>query len=93
VLKTTDDLRLSDLREIRTPAEVIQEFPRTDVATRTVLTARHALHNILHGRDDRLAAVIGPCSIHDRVAALDYARRLAALRHELAGSLAASSST
>ena len=87
MLKTTDDLRLTELREIRTPAEVIQEFPRTDTATRTVLSARHALHNILHGADDRLAVVIGPCSIHDRAAAIDYARRLAALRRELAGSL------
>jgi 3-deoxy-7-phosphoheptulonate synthase len=87
VLKTTDDLRISGLREIRTPAEVIQEFPRTDTATRTVLSARHALHNILHGTDDRLAVVIGPCSIHDRAAALDYAGRLATMRQELIGSL------
>jgi 3-deoxy-7-phosphoheptulonate synthase len=87
VLKTTDDLRLRELREIRTPAEVIQEFPRTDMATRTVLGTRHALHNILHGTDDRLAVVIGPCSIHDRAAALDYAARLAELRRELVGSL------
>jgi 3-deoxy-7-phosphoheptulonate synthase len=87
VLKTTDDLRLKDLREIRTPAEVIQEFPRTDMATRTVLATRHALHNILHGNDDRLAVVIGPCSIHDPAAALDYARKLAALRTELHGAL------
>jgi len=87
VLKSTDDLRLKDLREIRTPAEVIQEFPRTDTATRTVLTTRHALHNILHGTDDRLAVVVGPCSIHDPAAALDYAKRLVKLRDELSGSL------
>ncbi len=87
MLKTTDDLRLTALREIRTPAEVIQEYPRTDVATRTVLSTRHALHNILHGADDRLAVVIGPCSIHDPEAALDYARRLVELRAALAGSL------
>ena len=87
MLKTTDDLRLSALHEIRTPAEVIQEFPRTDAATRTVLAGRHAIHNILHGRDDRLVVVVGPCSIHDPQAALDYARRLAALRQELAGAL------
>ena len=63
MLKSTDDLRIRDIRELRTPAEVMQEFPRTDAATRTVLAARHALHNILHGSDDRLAVVIGPCSI------------------------------
>ena len=87
MLKTTDDLRLSALREIRTPAEVIQEFPRTDTATRTVLAARHAIHNVLHGVDDRLVVIVGPCSIHDPKAAVDYARRLAALRGELADTL------
>ena len=73
MLKTTDDLRINSIRELRTPEEVIREFPRTDAATRTVISARHALHNILHGADDRLAVVIGPCSIHDPAAALDYA--------------------
>jgi 3-deoxy-7-phosphoheptulonate synthase len=87
VLKSTDDLRLTALREIRTPAEVITEFPRTDTATRTVLSARHAVHNILCGSDDRLVVVIGPCSIHDPKAALDYARRLTDIRAELGAAL------
>jgi 3-deoxy-7-phosphoheptulonate synthase len=87
MLRTTDDLRIAQLRELRTPEEVIREFPRTDAATRTALSARHALHNILHGGDDRLAIVVGPCSIHDSRAALDYARRLAAVRERLAGDL------
>jgi 3-deoxy-7-phosphoheptulonate synthase len=85
--KSTDDLRIKELRELRTPAEVIAEFPRTDTGTRTVIAARHALHNIMHGADDRLAVVVGPCSIHDTTAALDYARRLADLRARLSGSL------
>ncbi|OEO29556.1 3-deoxy-7-phosphoheptulonate synthase [Devosia insulae DS-56] len=87
MLKSTDDLRIKQIRELRTPEEVIREFPRTDAATRTVISSRHALHNILHGADDRLAVVVGPCSIHDPKAALDYARRLAPLRERLAGSL------
>ena len=87
MLKSTDDLRIQALHEIRTPAEVMQEFPRTETATRTVLSTRHALHNILHGADDRLAVVIGPCSIHDPAAAIDYAGRLAELREELSGAL------
>ena len=87
MLKSTDDLRIRQLREIRTPAEVIQEFPRTDAATRTVLSTRHAIHNILHGSDDRLCVVIGPCSIHDPKAGIEYAGRLAELRRELIGSL------
>ncbi len=85
--KSTDDLRIKELRELRTPGEVISEFPRSEAATRTVISARHALHNILHGHDDRLAVVVGPCSIHDPKAALEYARRLAPVRERLAGSL------
>ncbi|MGV3491762.1 MAG: 3-deoxy-7-phosphoheptulonate synthase [Devosia sp.] len=87
MLKSTDDLRITELRELRSPEEVIREFPRTDAATRTVISSRHALHNILHGHDDRLAVVVGPCSIHDPKAALDYAHRLVELRERLAGSL------
>ncbi len=83
MLKSTDDLRIRDIQELRTPAEVMHEFPRTDTATRTVLASRHALHNILHGSDDRLAVVVGPCSIHDPAAALDYARRLLVVRERL----------
>jgi 3-deoxy-7-phosphoheptulonate synthase len=83
MLKTTDDLRIREIRELRSPQEVIREFPRTDAATRTVLSSRHALHNILHGTDDRLAVVVGPCSIHDPVAAVDYAKKLAPLREKL----------
>jgi 3-deoxy-7-phosphoheptulonate synthase len=85
--KSTDDLRIKELRELRSPAEVIGEFPRSDRATRTVIAARHALHNILHGADDRLAVVIGPCSIHDPAAAIDYAHRLAAVRARLSDRL------
>ena len=87
MLKSTDDLRIKEISELRTPAEVMHEFPRTDTATRTVLASRHALHNILHGNDDRLSVVVGPCSIHDPVAALDYARRLLPLRERLADRL------
>jgi 3-deoxy-7-phosphoheptulonate synthase len=87
MLKSTDDLRIREIRELSTPEEVMREYPRTDAATRTVLTARHAVHNILHGHDDRLVVIVGPCSIHDPVAAIDYARRLREIRERLAGSL------
>jgi 3-deoxy-7-phosphoheptulonate synthase len=87
MLKSTDDLRIKELRELRTPAEVIGEFPRSDAATKTVLASRHAIHNILHGSDDRLLVVVGPCSIHDPAAAKDYAHKLAALRARLSGTL------
>jgi len=80
VLTTTDDLRIREIKELSTPDAVMREFPRTAVATRTVTEARRALHGILHGTDDRLAVVIGPCSIHDPDAAIEYATRLAPLR-------------
>jgi 3-deoxy-7-phosphoheptulonate synthase len=83
VLKSTDDLRISAIKELTTPIEVMRQHPRTDAATRTVLGARHAFHNILQGSDDRLAVIVGPCSIHDPAAALDYAKRLVALRETL----------
>jgi 3-deoxy-7-phosphoheptulonate synthase len=54
----------------------MREFPCTAEISATVYGARRALHNILHGSDDRLAVVIGPCSIHNTEAAIDYARRL-----------------
>ena len=87
MLKSTDDLRIKELRELRTPAQVIGEFPRSDAATKTVLASRHAIHNILHGSDDRLLVVVGPCSIHDPAAAKEYAHKLAALRARLGASL------
>jgi len=83
----TDDLRIRSLTELTTPAAIMGELPRTDVASETVTGSRRAIHNILHGRDDRLVVVVGPCSIHDPKAALDYASRLAAQRDRFAASL------
>jgi 3-deoxy-7-phosphoheptulonate synthase len=87
VPNSTDDLRIREIRELSTPAAIMREFPRTDAASRTVAGARRAFSNILHGADDRLAVVVGPCSIHDPKAALDYAARLADLRRKLGGAL------
>nr|WP_314258534.1 3-deoxy-7-phosphoheptulonate synthase [uncultured Devosia sp.] len=83
MLKSTDDLRITEIKPLTTPIEVMRQHPRTDAATRTVLSARHDFHNILTGIDDRLAVVVGPCSIHDPAAAMDYAQRLVALRETL----------
>ena len=87
MLSTTDDLRISELKELSTPQEVMREIPRTLTATRVVMAARNAIHAILNGTDDRLLVVVGPCSIHDPAAALEYAERLAALREQLADRL------
>lgn len=79
----TDDIRIRDITELNTPADIIREFPRTDAATGTVNSGRAALQKILHRRDDRLAVIIGPCSIHDTDAAMEYAQRLSELRNRL----------
>ena len=83
----TDDLRIRGMTELATPEEVIRELPCTDRAAATVSGARRAVQRILHGRDDRLAVVIGPCSIHDVHAAREYAERLARERARLSGEL------
>lgn len=87
MLTTTDDLRLQKITELSTPAEVMGEIPRTLTATRTVAASRSAIHAILTGTDDRILVIVGPCSIHDPAAAMDYANRLAALREALADRL------
>src|SRR5262245_56605602 len=84
---TTDDLRIRRISELVTPAETIRRLPRTTSATACVVAARRSISEILHGGDDRLIVVIGPCSVHDPDAALDYAARLATVRRTLAGSL------
>jgi len=83
----TDDLRIQDIRELVTPEELIRERTPSARACSTVSGARQALHRILHGQDDRLAVVIGPCSIHDIGAANEYARRLVQVRERLNDSL------
>ncbi|MDF9392854.1 MULTISPECIES: 3-deoxy-7-phosphoheptulonate synthase AroG [Methylococcus] len=80
----TDDLRICEIKEVIPPVQVHEEFPITDCAALTTLTARRAIHGILSNEDDRLLVVIGPCSIHDTKAALDYGERLLPLRQKLA---------
>jgi len=83
----TDDVRITGLQEVIPPAELHAEFPLDEHASETVYHTREAIHNILHGEDDRLVVIVGPCSIHDPDAAREYARRLKpmidALSHEL----------
>ena len=83
----TDDLRIRGMTELATPEEVIRERPCTDRAAATVSGARRALQKIVHGRDERIAVVIGPCSIHDVGAALEYADRLKRERTRFYGEL------
>lgn len=76
----TDDLRIRALQPLISPADLIEALPCDTAMSETVAAARAACHAILHGDDDRLIVVVGPCSIHDPVAALEYAGRLRALR-------------
>ncbi len=87
MLKITDNLRIRELRELISPETVTNEFPATERATGTVIASRSAVHNILKGTDDRLTVVVGPCSIHDPEAALEYAERLAAMRTKFSDTL------
>ncbi len=85
--KPTDDLRIRAIATLGTPAEVMRDCAISEQAATTVRTSRDALHRILAGEDDRLAVVIGPCSIHDSRSALEYAERLAAQRARLGDAL------
>ena len=72
----TDDLRIREIKELVPPAHVFREFPLGEQAAQTTYQARQVIHRILHGADDRLLVVIGPCSIHDIEQAIEYATRL-----------------
>jgi 3-deoxy-7-phosphoheptulonate synthase len=72
----TDDLRIERLRPLLPPAILLEEIPLTEQASTVVWEAREAAARILHKKDDRLLVVVGPCSIHDPDAALEYGARL-----------------
>lgn len=76
----TDDLRIRDIKELSPPSHLMREFPCTEKASTTVYRAREEVHRIMHRGDDRLLVIVGPCSIHDYDAAIEYATRLQALR-------------
>ena len=75
--------RVVEIEPLPTPAQVLADMPLSEAAQRVVVESRDAIRNVLHGRDDRLLVIVGPCSVHDPRAALDYARRLSALNDEL----------
>jgi 3-deoxy-7-phosphoheptulonate synthase len=79
----TDDVRIKEIKELVPPSHVLREFSLTEAAAKTVVEARQEIHRILHGADDRLVVIAGPCSIHDVKAAKEYAARLAGVRQKL----------
>ena len=84
----TDDERIKDITVLPPPEHLIRFFPIRGTAVESLITrTRRNIHNIIQGTDDRLLVVIGPCSIHDPAAALEYARRLIEQRKKHEGTL------
>ena len=82
-----DDTRIAKIEQLLPPVALLEKYPASEVAVKTVRNARKQAHEIIHGEDDRLLVVIGPCSIHDPKAALEYAERLKAMRDKYKGTL------
>ena len=76
MFQLTDDLRIAELRPLTSPAILMEELPISEEVSNLIAKTRLAAGNIVKGEDDRLLVIVGPCSIHDPDAALDYAGRL-----------------
>ncbi len=83
----TDDVRITGLQEVVPPKVLHDEFPLDEQASETVYHARESIHNILHGNDDRIVVIVGPCSVHDPDAAREYAKKLKVIMQELSDDL------
>jgi 3-deoxy-7-phosphoheptulonate synthase len=83
----TDDLRIKEIKELIPPASLLADIPITEKAAQAVYEARREIHRILHGADDRLLLITGPCSIHDVKAAKEYASRLKEAKDRCAADL------
>ncbi len=79
----TDDLRICGTQEVTPPVQIHDEIPMTEQSIQTTLQARGEIHNILCGEDDRLLVIVGPCSIHDTQAAIEYAQKLKTAKDQL----------
>lgn len=83
----TDNLRIKGIQEVATPESIQTDIPLTEAAAKTTFETRQQIQDIMAGRDDRLLCIVGPCSIHDPKAAMEYAERLAKVKAELADDL------
>ena len=83
----TDDVRINKIKELLPPIALLERFPLSEQATKSVFAGRQAISKIFNNQDDRLLVVIGPCSIHDPKAALEYGQRLVKLREKYQDSL------
>src|SRR5260370_23705763 len=75
-----DDVRIREIKELAPPAHLLREFPCSEKTEELTYNTRQAIHRLLHGSDDRILVIIGPCSIHDPKAGLEYARRLVEMK-------------
>ncbi|MEY3275896.1 MAG: hypothetical protein RL153_1162, partial [Verrucomicrobiota bacterium] len=83
-MQRTSDLRVVTIRPLLSPRELKEALPQRETAASTVVRGRETVQRILRREDPRLLVVVGPCSIHDPNAAMEYARRLARLAPEVA---------
>ena len=82
-----DDTRIDKVDQVLPPIALLEKFPASEAAAALVQETRHKAHDIIHAKDDRLLVIIGPCSIHDPKAAIEYAKRLKVLRDKYKDSL------
>ncbi|MDP3030689.1 MAG: 3-deoxy-7-phosphoheptulonate synthase, partial [Rhodocyclaceae bacterium] len=86
-MQPTENLNIDSFDPMPTPEEIHTRVPLTETAAKSVLAGRRTLEAILDRRDSRLLVVVGPCSIHDPIAGLDYAKRLKVLADEVASTM------
>src|SRR5690242_11708110 len=84
MMRTTDQINVRSAVPLVSPREMVARYPMTETANKIVLAGREAVSRVLSGDDDRLIVVVGPCSIHDEAAAMEYAKRLAELNGRVA---------
>lgn len=87
IVVANDDTRIEKVDQVLPPIALLEKYPASEYAAKLVKQTRHEAHNIIHGKDDRLLVIIGPCSIHDPKAAIEYANRLKPLREKYKDSL------
>lgn len=80
--RQTDDVRIREIKELLPPIAHLYELPISEAASELIFNTRRDISRVLHGEDDRLLVVVGPCSIHDTAAVHEYANRLQALRQQ-----------
>jgi len=86
-METTDNLNIRCFKSLLSPDQIKDQLPQTKEQARVVASSRHAIEDILTGRDRRRVVITGPCSLHDEEATLEYARRLRKLQEDTAEKL------